>query len=532
MLNIGGYEFPNFDAAKASLLQATEQNGGDAPALQMLGEVYAIKGQAGQAIDAYERAAAAQDTPQARLRLGELYLRSGRTEDAERCLDAVLSASVHDPEIAERLASAYVELADAHFAELSLEKALLCHGKSEMALPGQVDRHVDALLKEHIHKTLPNVASPIEAAAEGGATCHGAVVVWGQEDVAFFLSACLPSLLAPGNLPYLAEQERVLFVVYADAQSIRVIDEAEPFRELKKHAEILFVEIPQSVIEVTRHESFDPELRQRNAQRLTAAHHQIALRVAKEKGAGLFNIMANWVLSDGALKAMYLPAKGDKDYCVAPVLIADRDAMMPEVDGARSGAPTISLSASALTRLSVDHLHSSLAQFFPQGTHFLAKQFPSRMLWRFGDKGLILHSFHWSTVFMTADGVARYGGARFWSLHHRLLDALLRSDEDWERVGACGDTGSALIVAMQGPDSTLSQNGHDAFEWDLNQLVAHAQPDADDLSMTKANLLLLKERVVFDPLRERAAAQPAAAAADHLVDAITAVFSEVSLGQI
>ena len=126
-------------------------------------------------------------------------------------------------------------------------------------------------------------------------------MVWGKTDVDFFLNYSLPSLLAPRNLPALAKRERLLLLVHADMASIHAIDAAESFKALQSHAEVLFVEIPEGLLETTTHSTFDAETKQNNAQQLEAAHHQIALRLAKEKGAGLFCLAPDWVLSDGAL---------------------------------------------------------------------------------------------------------------------------------------------------------------------------------------------------------------------------------------
>lgn len=70
------------------------------------------------------------------------------------------------------------------------------------------------------------------------------VVVWGEQYRNYFLEFCLPSLLSPENIPALEGRRPVKFLVATTAEDWQIICETAVFRELGKHADPVFIELP------------------------------------------------------------------------------------------------------------------------------------------------------------------------------------------------------------------------------------------------------------------------------------------------
>jgi hypothetical protein len=70
------------------------------------------------------------------------------------------------------------------------------------------------------------------------------VVVWGEQYRNYFLEFCLPSLLSPRNIPALGGRRPAKFLLATTAEDRDIIQATTIFRELEKHAEPVFIELP------------------------------------------------------------------------------------------------------------------------------------------------------------------------------------------------------------------------------------------------------------------------------------------------
>ena len=327
-----------------------------------------------------------------------------------------------------------------------------------------------------------------------------------------------------------ASRERLILCLYATPEAIDIIDAAESFQRLKQDVEILFIELPEALLELTRAEWIDKAARYRNTLRIVAAHQDIATRMAKQKQASVLYVIPDWMFSEGCLGRMHDIAQSGKDICVFPSLVLNCDTMVPVLNEAKlRGGGEIMFTPSRLARLAVENLHPSWEQFYAGENTFQAHQFPSWMLWRFDDQGLILHAFHWPTVYVTRRGLLDYKGKRFWTHDHRLIDAMLPSDADWDRVGVCNNTAELMVIAVAEAKTDYAWAAGEKMNWDLWQIVAMAQPGVDELSLSKANHLLFKERVIYNADGDKAQLIEAEARADCFVNAITEQLADVSI---
>jgi hypothetical protein len=73
------------------------------------------------------------------------------------------------------------------------------------------------------------------------------MVLWGEDFRNKFLDTCLPSLLAPGNLPAIADRRPAKFVIATTAADWQALSSTAIFAELERYATPIYLELPPAV---------------------------------------------------------------------------------------------------------------------------------------------------------------------------------------------------------------------------------------------------------------------------------------------
>src|SRR5208282_1900176 len=69
-------------------------------------------------------------------------------------------------------------------------------------------------------------------------------VLWGERFREYFLEYCLPSLLAPGNLPALSTRSPSKFLIATRPEDWAAIEATAVFRAVARYVTPVFIEIP------------------------------------------------------------------------------------------------------------------------------------------------------------------------------------------------------------------------------------------------------------------------------------------------
>ena len=531
MLSIGEQIYENIEDAILSLRGAVSEHGSSSVDFRQLGEALALDGRVEEAIEAYRSALDISEDGAGFERLAQLLMRRNHPAEARLYLDKAAAIEALQTRNNVRLAEDYNELADVYFSSGDLAAAIDCHEMAQKILPGYINAFVGAALKTHIDHVLGSITPAIASAAHGGPTYHAATVVWGDNYCRHFLECCIPSLLAPGNIPFLAGRERILFIIYSTQKDIEAIDFAPQFKALQKYAEIMFVEIPAHLIDLTTHKDFPKATQYTNTLQLLSAQHYISTILARNCTAGALYVPPDWIYSDNCLRAAHEMIRGGKEIFVAPILLAGTEGITQALKPAREEGGEVSVAARDLCELAVSHLHSSWRQFIARGDSFEARQIPAWMLWPFGDSGLVMHAFHWSVFLISAKGLGRYRGERFWTIDHRFLDLWLKDGGGWERVAKCGDTSDFVIIALEDEDKDYAWADEQNSVWDIDQIAAAVTPGMDLLSLSQANHLLFREKVIYDPVGDNAGRADAVHDAEKMVATVAGRIMNVSVGR-
>lgn len=203
-------------------------------------------------------------------------------------------------------------------------------------------------------------------------------VVWGEAYIARFAGLALPSFIAPGNLPALAEATDLEFVIMTRSSDIDFFDHHSTFRMLRAICPVRFVEIDDlittGVYGVT----------------LTLAYARPIIASGREMLDTHFVFMnADFVLADGSLRSLHKYIESDRSIVLGPSFRATAEAVEPLLEAAVDKASgVLSISPRQMAALSLANPHpTTVAKIVNQdlchSTH------PNQFFWRIDEQTLL-----------------------------------------------------------------------------------------------------------------------------------------------
>ena len=203
-------------------------------------------------------------------------------------------------------------------------------------------------------------------------------VVWGEAYIKRFASLSLPSFLAPGNLPALAETTELEVVIMTRRDDVEYFETQPAFGRLRTICPVRFVEIDDlittSAYGVT----------------LTLAYARAVVACGPEMLDTHFVFMnADFVLADGSLRALSKHILAGRSIVLGPSFRATAEAVEPLLEAAvDSSSCILAISPRQLAALSLPNPHpTTVAKIVNQG--FCHSTHPNQFFWQVGDQTLL-----------------------------------------------------------------------------------------------------------------------------------------------
>lgn len=203
-------------------------------------------------------------------------------------------------------------------------------------------------------------------------------VVWGETYIARFAELALPSFMAPGNLPALAESTNLEVVIMTRRSDIGFFDQHPVFHTLQTICPVRFIEIDDlittGVYGVT----------------LTLAYARPIIACGREMLDTHFVFMnADFVLADGSLRSLLKHIESDRSIVLGPSFRATAEAVEPLLEAiVDKTSGVLAISPRQMAGISIAHPHpTTVAKIVNQdlchSTH------PNQFFWRIDDKTLL-----------------------------------------------------------------------------------------------------------------------------------------------
>jgi len=203
-------------------------------------------------------------------------------------------------------------------------------------------------------------------------------VVWGEAYIKRFASLSLPSFLAPGNLPALAEATELEVVIMTRRDDIEYFETQPAFHRLRMICPVRFVEIDDlittSAYGVT----------------LTLAYTRAVVACGPEMLETHFVFMnADFVLADGSLRALTKHILAGRSIVLGPSFRATAEAVEPLLEAALdSSSSVLAVPPRQLAALSLPHPHpTTVAKIVNQG--FCHSTHPNQFFWQVDDQTVL-----------------------------------------------------------------------------------------------------------------------------------------------
>ena len=204
-------------------------------------------------------------------------------------------------------------------------------------------------------------------------------VVWGEAYIARFTDLALPSFIAPGNLPALAEATDLEVVIMTRRSDIDFFDQHSTFRMLQAICPVRFVEIDDLITSSAYGVT------------LTLAYVRPIVACGQEMLNTHFVFMnADFVLADGSLRSLSKHILDDRSIVLGPSFRAIAEDVEPQLktELGKSTSGVLSIPPRSLAKISLAHPHATtvaktLNQDLCHSTH------PNQFFWQVDEQTLL-----------------------------------------------------------------------------------------------------------------------------------------------
>jgi len=310
------------------------------------------------------------------------------------------------------------------------------------------------------------------------------VVLWGERFRDYFLEYCLPSLLAPGNIPALDRRRGSKFLIATRPDDWAAMTATPIFRRLAEYVEPVYIEIPPC----------PPE---KSGCQHMGVGHSLATEIAYRDKAYAVMVTPDLMLSDGTMARVQELAQAGKQAVLVAALRFGEEPFLGNLEAAGaiprdsrrdSGSP-LSISGRAMVAAAVDGLHSETLRYEWGAPYF--SNLPAACWWRVPDEmGMVVHSLSWAPLLLDYGAVDEHDTTALetWTMD---ADYVYKNLKDWHRIHVVQDS-DEMFVASWAP---LADK---AFELIPSKLLQHRTWG----SLTRSAILHAAYRSpVFDPLK-------------------------------
>jgi hypothetical protein len=177
-----------------------------------------------------------------------------------------------------------------------------------------------------------------------------AVTFWGEQYRRYFVDYCLASLLAPGNIPAIADKASARLLVATTEADWQAMQSEPVFRLALAH-----VRVEHIPYEVPDHETSRLQV----MQAMSAGHRRLAERMFEDRAYGIF-VYPDGILADGGIARLQdLALSGVKVVMCLAARFAN-EGLIGELQhhGLLSAGKPLVIDTVALAQMSIAHMHS------------------------------------------------------------------------------------------------------------------------------------------------------------------------------
>lgn len=222
---------------------------------------------------------------------------------------------------------------------------------------------------------MPNAA---RSALDAG--FHIVVPVWGESYTRLFVELCLPTLIAPGNIPGLPFPDRHVFAIYTTERDRQAIEAAPVFARLTAHIKVEFHPVRARVDGIASPYDLQSDCYRREIRRADAADRAVVF------------LTPDLIVADGSLRGLARIAGTSARAVVGVGIRLDKTSMRDYLLANHRSGDAVTIAPRDLVRAALDRLHPMAKAHFSDADGDEIGL--SNLYWRVAGEGLLARCFH------------------------------------------------------------------------------------------------------------------------------------------
>jgi hypothetical protein len=265
------------------------------------------------------------------------------------------------------------------------------------------------------------------------------VVLWGERFRDYFLDLCLPTLLAPGNLPALATRQRSKFLICTRPDDWTAMQASPVFRLLERYVDPVYLEIPSCPPGVS-----------------PCVHmgigHRRTCQMAYDAMAYPFVLQPDTIFSNGMIARLQELASQGVELALVPALRFAEEPLFDHLQelgisprGRKGVAAPITLSSRQIVHMALASMHSETKTYEWDAPYFHAT--PYAAWWRVpGEDGIVVHCMSWAASLLDFAAVPTHDTSTFdnWTIDG---DYIYKNLGDIKRIHLVLDSDEMFIAS-------------------------------------------------------------------------------------
>lgn len=267
------------------------------------------------------------------------------------------------------------------------------------------------------------------------------VVVWGERFRGYFLNFCLPTLLAPNNIPALVNRGKNKFLICTTRDDWAAMERTPIFDLLKTYAEPVLLEIPL------------PPPGWSGCQHMGIGHKLATEMMYRDKAYGVM-MTPDFMLSDGSIAAVQRHAVEGKQVVLNAALRFGEEPLFEHL--AKMGivsldskfgeeGKTLPITGRQLVSAGIKSFHSETLRYEWEAPYFT--DFPCACWWKVpGEDGIVIHSLSWGPLLIDYAAIEKHDTTVMdnWTIDG---DYIFRNFKNWDRIHVVQDSDEIIQVS-------------------------------------------------------------------------------------
>lgn len=245
------------------------------------------------------------------------------------------------------------------------------------------------------------------------------MVVWGDAFLDSLEQFPLPSLLAPGNLPYLHSAGEVRFLFFTTEAGAERLGRMPILQRIRGFATVDIVTFPEALTAT------------KETYKLMSSMHLAAMEVAKATQAHFLFLAPDIILADNFLQVIDQRMRSGVEVVFVPGVMLQMETFgLEQAQRFPPQGGVLSIPPGDLLELGLRHVHPFVKQAY---IYSPVKRRPSAsvLMWPLEDGcGYLVHGFHHTPYLVSARAMQRFDGSLFFTIDGEFLLKIIRSQEE------------------------------------------------------------------------------------------------------